>query len=77
MTFESMISTYCLADRIAYYSSDIEAIAESLENIRLKTDERTEQELDADMRILYLALYSIVHSLDKEVDLALEGRNTK
>jgi hypothetical protein len=73
MSFENMVKTYSLADRLAYYSSDIEAIAESLDTTRITVSEKEERQIDAELRILFLSLQSLVSSLDKEVDLLLKN----
>lgn len=72
MSFENMVTTYSLADRLAYYSSDIEAIAESLDTTRITMSEKEERQYDAELRILFLSLQSLVSSLDKEVNLLLK-----
>ena len=70
MTFNEMISTYCLTDRIFYYSSDVDAIANTINKIRLDLDLNSpvEKELETDLRVVYLALRSLSNSLDRECD---------
>ncbi len=73
MTFEEMVKTYGLADRIAYYSSDIEAISNAINAIRFDLGMEDQSETEERLRVVNLALCSLINSLNQESHHLMEG----
>ena len=73
MTYEEMVNTYGLADRIAYYSSDIEAISNAINAIRFDLGMEDQSETESRLRVVNLALCSLINSLNQETHHLMEG----
>ena len=67
MPFESVPDELAMYDRLFYYSSDVEAVANELDSIRREST--ISRELDGQLRVIILALASISRSLEQEAEL--------
>ena len=64
MPYELMID-FDLDQRLEYYASDIEATVKALDLLR---DDSIDRDTDEKLRMVMLALDSIVHSLEQEAN---------
>ena len=70
MPYELMLD-FDLDQRLEYYASDIEATVKALDLLR---DDSIDRDTDEKLRMVMLALASIVHSLEQEAE---QVRNCK
>ena len=76
MYFEDTYGTTELNDRLFYYSDDLKALAETLNDIRIKSLPRPDIEhVDAQLRVVLMGIYTISNSLRKQsgIDNEPEG----